>query len=332
MISWLTHISYQNPEAFWGALLIPLLILLHFFRTKNRRPRIRFPGIGTFSRNFPSNWGWLHQLPFAFRMLGIALLITALARPTTSKSWKNMNTEGIDIILSMDVSASMLARDFDPNRLEAAKKVASEFISERPQDRIGLVIYEGESFTQCPLTTDHRVVQNLLGETGTGMLKGGTAIGMGLATAVNRLKESSAKSKVIILLTDGVNNRGAIAPVTAARLARDKGIRVYTIGVGSKGKALAPVRGRKKYRRVKVRIDEKTLKKVAKITNGAYFRATNNEKLKKIYQRIDKLEKSKIKVTEHSEKNEEYHAFLLGGVLLFLLDRLLIYSLLRSIP
>lgn len=336
MIEYLKELEFQNPGFFWAALLIPVLIVGYWIYQRKGSERIHLPGLSETGYAFKNFWSWTWHIPFALRMLALLLLITAMARPTTSKSWKDVNTEGIDIMLAMDVSASMLARDFDPTRLEASKDVASRFIENRPQDRMGLVIYEGESFTQCPLTTDHRVLQNLLKETETGMLKGGTAIGMGLATAVNRLKDSEAKSKVVILLTDGVNNRGSIAPKTAARLAKEKGIRVYTIGVGSKGKALSPVQikpnGNYKYKRVKVKIDEKKLKKVANITNGAYFRATDNKKLEKIYERIDQLEKSKIKVTEHSEKNEEFYGFLLTGALLLLLDRTLIHTLFRSIP
>ncbi len=335
MIERLQHIEFQDPYLFWGALLIPLILLLHIQRTKKDPARFRLPGSGKTASLFPVRWNWSLHVPFAIRMLALLLLITAMARPTTSKNWKDVNTEGIDIILTMDISASMLARDFEPNRLKAAKEVGKAFIEDRPQDRMGLVVYEGESFTQCPLTTDHRVLKNLLEETETGMLKGGTAIGMGLANAVNRLEDSEAKSKVIILLTDGMNNRGSIAPKTAARMAKEKDIRVYTIGVGSKGEALVPTRptpdGSYQFRRRKVRIDEESLKEVAKITNGAYFRATNNKKLEAIYERIDKLEKSKIKVTEHSEKNEEFHLFLMGAALLFLLERSLSLTLLRSV-
>ncbi len=336
MIEHLKDIDFQDPGAFWLLLLLPAFLLLYIYRTRRYPGRIRIPGAVAATKNIKSFWGWTLHIPFSLRMLGLALLITALARPITSKSWKDKHTEGIDIMLATDVSASMLAKDFEPNRLEAAKKVATRFIEDRPNDRMGLVIYEGESFTQCPLTTDHRVLKNLLQETSTGMLKSGTAIGMGLATAVNRLKNSDAKSKVIILLTDGVNNRGSIAPKTAAKLAKEKGIRVYTIGVGSRGKAMSPVgvfpNGNYEFKRVKVRIDEETLEEVANITDGAYFRATNNKKLKEIYGRIDKLEKSKIKVTEHSEKDEEYHAFLMLGGLLLLLDRLLTHTVHRSVP
>lgn len=336
MIEYWKNIGFQDPWAFWLLLLIPAFILLYVHRTRKHPGRITLPGSVTVLEKVKGFWNWTLHIPLALRMIGLALLIMAIARPTSNKSWKNVNTEGIDIMLATDVSASMLAKDFEPNRLEAAKKVASNFIDGRPNDRMGLVIYEGESFSQCPLTTDHRVLLDLLEGTETGMLKSGTAIGMGLATAVNRLKNSDAKSKVIILLTDGVNNRGKIAPKTAAKLAKEKGIRIYTIGVGSRGKALSPVgvypNGKYEYKRVKVRIDEETLQEAARITNGAYFRATDNEKLKQIYERIDELEKSKIKVTEHSEKNEEYHAFLMIGGLLLLLDRLLIHTVHRSIP
>ncbi len=335
-MEWLNRIAFENAGAFWLLLLIPLFVTFYVIRTKEGSPSIILPDLGRNSHALRGRGTWSFHIPFTLQMLGLAFLITALARPTTSSNWKDVNTEGIDIMLAMDVSASMLAKDFRPNRLEASKEVASRFISERPNDRMGLVIYEGESFTQCPLTTDHRVLQNLLNETETGMLKSGTAIGMGLATAVNRLKGSEAKSKVIILLTDGVNNRGTIAPRTAGELAKRKGIRVYTIGVGSQGKARSPVgiypNGEYKFERVEVEIDEEVLQDVAETTGGAYFRATDGDKLQKIYERIDEMEKSKIKVTEHSEKNEEYHAFLAIAGLLLLLDRVLASSLFRSVP
>ena len=241
-----------------------------------------------------------------------------------------------DIAIAMDVSASMLARDFSPDRLEAAKAVAMQFIDRRPNDRIGLVVYEGEAFTQCPLTTDHDVLKDLFAQVRSGLIEGGTAVGMGLATAVNRLRESEAKSRVIILLTDGVNNAGNVQPVDAAQIAAQFGIRVYTIGVGTRGKALSPVarypNGKYRYDHVDVEIDEEMLQEVAARTDGRYFRATDEAKLRAIYAEIDQLEKTRIKVTEHSRRNEEYFPLALAGSGLLLLGLLLDRSLFRTTP
>jgi Ca-activated chloride channel family protein len=235
-------------------------------------------------------------------------------------------------MMAMDISGSMLARDFNPDRLEAAKNVATEFISGRPSDRIGLVIFSGESFTQCPLTTDHAVLINLMREMQSGMIEDGTAIGLGLATAVNRIKDSEAVSKVIILLTDGVNNRGAIAPITAAEIAQTMGVRVYTVGVGTKGMAPYPVQtaAGTRYQNMPVEIDEQTLRDIADMTGGEYFRATDNESLENIYKEIDKLEKSKIDVQEYSQKNEEYLPWAIVAVLLILIELVIKRSVLRK--
>jgi Ca-activated chloride channel family protein len=233
-------------------------------------------------------------------------MIVALARPQSSLSWQNSTTEGIDIIIASDISGSMLAEDFKPNRLEAGKQIAIDFIKGRPDDRIGLVIFSGESFTQCPLTIDHSVLINLFADVRNGMITDGTAIGMGLATAVNRLRTSQAKSKVIILLTDGSNNAGSIPPITAAEIARQFGVRVYTVGLGTNGFAPYPVQTPAgiQYQKMPVVIDEGTLSKIASLTGGKYFRATNNETLKNIYEQIDKLEKAKIDVTQYHKKTE----------------------------
>jgi Ca-activated chloride channel family protein len=264
----------------------------------------------------------------------MSFLIMALARPQSSNSWQNVTTEGIDIVIALDISSSMLAMDFQPNRLEAAKDVATQFISGRPNDKIGLVVFSGESFTQCPLTTDHATVVNLFRNIESGMIEDGTAIGNGLATAVSRLKESSAISRVVILLTDGENNRGEIAPVTAAELAKTFGIRVYTVGVGTIGTAPYPMQTPfgVQVRDVEVKIDETTLQKIAETTDGKYFRATNNNKLAEIYQEIDKLEKSKIDVKEFSKKEEQYLKFALAGALLLMLGLFLKTTIFRNIP
>jgi Ca-activated chloride channel family protein len=267
-------------------------------------------------------------------MLAFAMLITVLARPQSSNKFRSETTEGIDIVMALDISGSMLAEDFKPNRFEAAKDVASSFVAGRPNDNIGLVIFAAESFTQCPLTTDHAVLINLFRDIKMGFLEDGTAIGMGLATAVSRIKESKAASKVIILLTDGVNNRGEIAPITAAEIAQTFGIRVYTIGVGTIGTAPFPVEtvfGRQ-YQEVEVKIDEELLRNIASMTGGEYFRATDNNKLKQIYEQIDKLEKSKIDVREYSKRSEEYLPFALLAALFMLAELLLRNTVFRNLP
>ncbi|MDR1602486.1 MAG: VWA domain-containing protein [Tannerella sp.] len=280
---------------------------------------------------------WLRHLPFALRTLAIACLIVVLARPQSTNSWQSSTTEGIDIMLTLDISASMLAEDLKPNRLEAAKNVAASFINGRPTDNIGLVIFAGESFTQCPLTIDHAILLNFFNDINRNMismLTDGTAIGLGLANAVSRIKDSQAKSKVIILLTDGSNNRGEIAPVTAAEIAKTFGIRVYTIGVGKKGEAPYPFQTANGviYRNVPVDIDENTLQQIATATGGQYFRATDNASLRDIYAEIDRMEKTKINVQEYSKKQEEYKYAALIVFGLLLLEILLRYTLFRKIP
>jgi Ca-activated chloride channel family protein len=281
--------------------------------------------------------GWkvkLRHVPFALRVITVLLLVFILARPQSSNSWRNTTTEGIDIMMTLDISSSMLARDFKPNRIEAAKEVASTFISGRPSDNIGLVVFSGESFTQCPLTTDHAVLLNLFSGIQSGQLEDGTAIGLGLANAVTRLKDSKAKSKVIILLTDGSNNMGNIAPITAAEIAKTFGIRVYTIGVGTQGVAPYPVQTPYgiRYQNMPVEIDESILKRIAGMTGGTYFRATGNSKLKAVYDEIDQLEKTKLNVQEINKKHEEY-TLLAWIAFFFLLSELLLrYFVLRKIP
>jgi Ca-activated chloride channel family protein len=278
---------------------------------------------------------YLRHVPFVLRLLTVICIIIALARPQSTNSWNTSTTEGIDIMMTLDISSSMLAQDLKPNRLEAAKEVAATFISGRPTDNIGLVVFSAESFTQCPLTTDHAVLLNLLKDVQCGMIEDGTAIGHGLATAVSRLKDSNAKSKTIILLTDGTNNRGEIAPTTAAELAQAYDIRVYTIGVGTQGRAPYPfptVGGGVRYDTIPVEIDENVLTKIAQMTGGQYFRATNNAALKNIYEEIDQLEKTKMSVQEYSKKQEEYGIFALAGLVLLLLEMLLRYTVLRRIP
>jgi Ca-activated chloride channel family protein len=290
--------------------------------------------IAVFKKFIP---GWKHYARYALfgmRMLAVGLLILALARPQTNLNRQDISVEGIDIVLAMDVSSSMLAEDLRPNRLEAAKDVAIDFINSRPDDRIGLVIFSGESFTQCPLTTNHALLINLYKDINFGMIDDGTAIGDGLATAVNRLKDSKAKSKVIILLTDGVNNMGSIDPQSAAEIAELYGIRIYTIGVGTVGTALFPVRTQFgiQYQRMEVKIDEALLQKMSALTNGKYFRATNRQKLQEVYKEIDRLEKSKIDVTEFSRKKEEFLPFVILALVLLTLEFIVRFAFLKLVP
>lgn len=276
----------------------------------------------------------LLHLPFALRTLAILMVTLALARPQSSNSWRSENTEGIDIMIALDMSGTMMAEDLKPNRLEASKDVATEFILSRPNDNIGLVVFAGESFTQCPLTTDHAVLVNLFKGIQYGMIEDGTAIGLGLANAINRIKDSKAKSKVIILLTDGSNNRGDIAPITAAEIAKTFGIRVYAIGVGSYGKVNIPVQTPMglQYQQMESEFDEKSLKEIASMTGGAYFRATNNDKLRSIYKEIDTMEKTKISVREYSKKSEEFYIFALLAFLFIAIEMIIKNTLLRKIP
>lgn len=277
---------------------------------------------------------YFRHLVFLFEVTAIAFFVVVLARPQSSRNWENITTEGIDIVVSLDISSSMLAQDFQPNRLEAAKNVAMEFISGREYDRMGLVVFAGEAFTQCPLTTDRAVLLNLFKDIESGMIEDGTAIGNGLATSVARLKESDAISRVVILLTDGENNSGEIAPVTAAEIAKTFGIRVYTVGVGSQGTAPYPVQTPygTQLRDMEVKIDEETLQEIAQITDGRYFRATNNTRLEEIYREIDQLEKSKIEVREFSRKSEEFLPFALAGILFLVMSLFLRNTIFRSIP
>jgi len=328
----MSNITFANPSYLWFLLIIPLLVVFYILRQHKTSPSLTYSHVQQLREMQGSARPFLRHILFAFRMISIALLVIIVARPQSTDYWENVSTEGIDIIMAMDISSSMLARDFKPDRLEAAKNVATEFISGRPYDRMGLVIFSGESFTQCPLTTDHAVMINLMREMKSGMIEDGTAIGLGLATSVNRIKDSETKSKVIILLTDGVNNRGEIAPVTAAEIAKTLGVRVYTIGVGSRGIAPYPVQtvAGIRYRNMPVEIDEAVLQEIANMTGGKYFRATDNESLNKIYEEIDALEKSKINVQEFSRKREEYMPLAIILAALLLLEILLRYTLLRK--
>ncbi|WP_251620805.1 vWA domain-containing protein [Odoribacter lunatus] len=326
--------EFANPNYFWILVLLVPMILWYVFREKRSHADLQFSSLRAFREMKHAGYVWVRHVLFVLKVLAIVFLVAALARPQSSNSWQTYSSEGIDIMLALDISGSMLARDFSPDRLEAAKEVATKFILERPQDKIGLVVFAGESFTQCPLTTDQAVLVNLMREVQSGMIEDGTAIGLGLANAVNRLKDSPAKSKVVILLTDGVNNRGSVAPVTAAELAKTYGIRVYTIGVGTYGEAPYPIQTPfgTQLQNVKVEIDEDVLQQIAAITGGRYFRATDNDKLKQIYQEIDQLEKTKIEVKHFSKKQEHYFWFALIGMLLLISEGVLRYTLLRKIP
>jgi Ca-activated chloride channel family protein len=282
---------------------------------------------------------YLIHVPFILDMAALVLLSFILARPQTTDRWQDTEVEGIDIMLCVDVSTSMLAEDLKPNRIEAAKQVASEFINGRPNDNIGLTIFAGEAFTQCPMTVDHTVLLNMFQNVSSdiaarGIIEDGTAIGMGLANGISRLKDSQAKSKVIILLTDGSNNRGEISPMTAAEMAKSFGIRVYTIGVGTNGNAPYPVQGAygKQYINVAVEIDENVLRQIAQTAGGQYYRATSNSKLKEVYEEIDKLERTKLQVKEFSKNQEEYQPLALALLLSLLLSILLKQTVLRTIP
>lgn len=315
-------IKFAEPLFLYLLIVIPVMIAFYILKQQSVTASVRIPGLQAFGQTGTTFRHYLRHILFALRVMAITFLVIVLARPQKTNNFQDVSTEGIDIVLAQDISGSMLARDFKPDRLSAAKNIATEFISGRPYDRIGLVVFSGESFTQCPITTDHAVLINLLREIQSGMIEDGTAIGMGLATAVNRIKDSKAKSKVIILLTDGVNNRGEIAPATAADIAKTFGVRVYTIGVGTQGMAPYPVQTPYgiQYQDMPVEIDEGILQEIAQKTGGKYFRATDNNKLIQVYKEIDKLEKSKIDVRQFSKKEEKYLAPALIAFCLLLLE------------
>ncbi|HOH98904.1 MAG TPA: VWA domain-containing protein [Bacteroidales bacterium] len=326
--------QFAAPQFLYLGLLLPLVGLWYIFRRRRNKADIRIPDTRFLAQSPVTFRVILFHSLFVMRLMALALLIIALARPQTSSSRQDITIEGIDIVMALDISGSMLAEDFRPNRLEAAKEVAMQFVAGRPDDRIGLVIFSGEAFTQCPLTRDHAVLANVFQSIRTGMIEDGTAIGDGLATAVNRLKDSKAISKVIILLTDGENNMGAMDPASAAEITRMFGIRIYAIGVGTIGMAPYPFRTPfgTQYQNVEVRIDEPLLKSMAEMTGGQYFRATNNQKLKAIYEEIDQLEKSKIDVTEFTRKKEEFLPLVLAALALLLLEFLFRIFIIRSNP
>ena len=324
---------YARTWAFWLLLLIPVVFVVKYFKHQKDFQILKTNEVPEFNTNpLTKLVNWLDVIVFSITLF---FLTFSLAMPQDDKSWEVSNTKGIDVVMALDVSSSMLARDFKPNRLEAAKRIGADFVLERNNDRFGLVIFAGESFTQCPITIDHKRLAELFDQVQIGLLEDGTAIGSGLATAVKRLKDSDAVSKVIVLLTDGENNSGDIAPETAARLAEKFGIKVYTIGIGTIGEAEMPVAidmfGNFKYDKVPVKIDEKLLKKIAESTNGKYFRATGNSSLKEIYKEIDELEKTELESTKYYKKTELFLPFLLAGLLIQLIYRVLKITILKSL-
>jgi Ca-activated chloride channel family protein len=334
MMNW-NNFEFLNPEFLWLLILIPFLAVWYFFVRKKDAAVLTMPSVKGFKVK-PSILSKLKPILSLLRILALAAIIVALARPrNVSVSKKTKTNRGIDIVMAIDVSASMLARDLKPNRLEALKKVAIDFVDRRPNDRIGIVVYAGESFTQTPITSDKAIVKRTISELKWGQLEGGTAIGMGLGSGVNRLKESKAKSKVIILLTDGVNNSGNIDPRTATELAKELGIKVYTVGIGTNGMAdfpwsKDPRTGQLNFRKQQVEIDEDLLKEIASETNGKYFRATDNTSLKEIYDEIDKLEKTKIEEFKYYNYQEMYRSLVLLAIGLLLFEFLLRNTLFKS--
>jgi len=334
MMNW-NNFEFLNPEFLWLLILIPFLAVWYFFVRKKDAAVLTMPSVKGFKVK-PSILSKLKPILSLLRILALAAIIVALARPrNVSVSKKTKTNRGIDIVMAIDVSASMLARDLKPNRLEALKKVAIDFVDRRPNDRIGIVVYAGESFTQTPITSDKAIVKRTISELKWGQLEGGTAIGMGLGSGVNRLKESKAKSKVIILLTDGVNNSGNIDPRTATELAKELGIKVYTVGIGTNGMAdfpwsKDPRTGQLNFRKQQVEIDEDLLKEIASETNGKYFRATDNTSLKEIYDEIDKLEKTKIEEFKYYNYQERYRSLVLLAIGLLLFEFLLRNTLFKS--
>ena len=330
----MSSIEFASPHFLLGLIIIPLLLVWYIFNCNKQQAYIRFSDTGFFDK-LPKSWRtYLRHIIFILEIAALSLFIIALARPQSSTKNQKINVEGIDIVLAMDISSSMLACDLEPDRLEASKLVASDFVAGRPDDRMGLVVFSGETFTQVPLTTDHGMMLNMLKDMKCGMLEDGTAIGDGLASAVSRLKDSEAISKVVILLTDGDNNAGSIDPSTAAEMAKLFGIRVYTIGAGTRGTAPYPVQtpfGGIKYQQVEVNINEPLLQSIANETGGKYFRAESKEKLQQIYDEIDKMERSKIEINEYKRLYEEFYPFAIWGLILLLLSFILKNTIFKSI-
>lgn len=326
--------TFANPGYLFLLLLLIPVVGWYIWKLRNTRASVQLSSTDTLQSQ-PKSWRvWLIHIPFVLRVVMITLLSLALARPQLSNRWQSESTEGIDIMMALDISGTMLGEDLQPNRLEAAKSVATDFVLARPNDQIGLVVFAGESFTQCPLTTDHAVLVNLFQSVKFGMIEDGTAIGLGLANAVNRMKDSATKSKVIILLTDGSNNRGDIDPITAAEIAKTFNIRIYAIGVGSYSKEVrVPIHTPYgvQYGTMSSEFDESTLRNIAQMTGGEYFRATDNNSLKSIYQQIDQLEKTKIRVREYSKRTEHFAPFLFAALMCLLLEVVLRFFVLRTV-
>lgn len=322
----MNNITFEHPWMLLGLVLVPLMAGWWLWRYRKQEAALQHSNIALFDGVKKSLRARLRWLPYALRVVAVGAIVVALARPQSQLSRQEMTVEGIDIVMAMDLSGSMLAEDFKPNRLEAAKKVAADFIEGRKTDRMGLVVFAGEAFTQVPLTIDHQVLLKQLGNLKSGSMRDGTALGDGLATAINRIKDSEAESKVIILLTDGVNNQGSMDPLSAAEIAAMYGIRLYTIGVGSLGKAPYPFRdqfGRVHYQNIDVEIDEPLMRQMAAATDdGLYFRATNKKALEKIFDQIDEMEKSKIDVTQYAQTKDEYAGWLWLAVVALLLEAL----------
>ncbi|MFR9669161.1 MAG: VWA domain-containing protein [Rikenellaceae bacterium] len=329
--------NFASPNILWLLLLlIPAVAYYVLYALRKGTASIKISTTQTL-QGAPRSWRYyLRHLPALLRLVAVALLIIAIARPQTSEESSTITSEGIDIVMAMDISSSMLARDFEPDRITAAKQVASQFVADRFGDRLGIVVFAGEAFTQSPLTTDQATVQTLLSRVRSGVIEDGTAIGDGLATAINRLRESDAKSKVVILLTDGVNNRGSIAPLTASQIAKEQGIKVYTIGVGKNGTAPYPrvdMYGNVvDYVQVKVEIDEKTLREISQTTGGEYFRATDEDSLQRIYDQINEMERSKVEMYEFTIHHEKYLMWAVAALVLLLLEYILKTLIIRRLP
>ncbi|MEE9430316.1 MAG: VWA domain-containing protein [Melioribacteraceae bacterium] len=328
------NITFAQQWVLYFLLLIPLILFWYWKRNKVKSAALTYSSLDIFDKLKPTVKEKLRHLPIFLRTFALGLFIVALARPQSFSDGENIYTEGIDVAMLLDISGSMLAEDFKPNRLEAAKNVIDEFVAGRTTDKIGLVVFASQSFTQCPLTIDYPVLRSLLKDIKSGIIEDGTAIGTAIANGVNRLKDSEAKSKIIILLTDGVNNSGEIDPITAAQIAKKFGIRIYTVGVGTEGEAPYPFQTPfgKRYQMVPVEIDEKVLSEVAQITEGEYFRATNNKKLEEIYNIIDTLEKTRVEVTSYRKAKELFYVWLAVGLFLILMELILTRTYLQKLP
>ncbi len=336
MFSYFKDIQFAEKHWFWLLLIIPVMVIWYILNLKKQQGEFNFSSFNLLKQTSVTPKAKMRHSLFALRTIALTLIILAIARPQSKTSWKDNKKEGIDIILTMDVSLSMLAKDFKPNRFEVAKEVMLDFIDSRPNDKIGMVLFGGEAFTQCPLTTDHKVLKNMFPQIKAGSLDNGTAIGLGLATAVNRIKDSKSKSKVIVLISDGKNNAGEVSPLTAGELAKTYGLRVYCIGIGSKGKALQPVGmyapGEYEYDYVDVDIDEDVMKEISNQTGGKYFRAMDKVGLQETYGEIDKMEKTIISEKSFTNKSEHFLPLAITAAILLLLEFILKYTLLRNIP